>query len=62
MTTDPASPHGAEEAGSGPSASAAARAPEISKLHMESMERHGGVNRHPVIKSNQLEVASWHSS
>lgn len=62
MTTDQASPRSAEEAGSGPSASAVARAPKISKLHMESMERHGGVNRHPEIKSNQLEVASWHSN
>lgn len=54
-------PYGAE-AGSGPSACAAVRDPEISKLHMESMERHRDVNRHPEIKSNQLEVASWHSS
>lgn len=35
---------------------------EISKLLMESKERHGGVNRHPEIKSNQLEEASWQRS
>lgn len=57
----PPAPRGGEEAGSELSRSAAATAPEISKLHMESMEGHGGVNRHPEIKSNQLGVASWHS-
>lgn len=51
---------GAEEAGREPSCSAAVR--EISKLLMESKERHGGVNRHPEIKSNQLEEASWQRS
>lgn len=51
---------GAEEAGSELSCSAAVR--EISKLLMGSKERHGGVNRHPEIKSNQLEEASWQRS
>lgn len=51
---------GAEEAGSELLCSAAVR--EISKLLMESKERHGGVNRHPEIKSNQLEEASWQRS
>lgn len=29
---------------------------------MESIKRHRDINHHPEIKSNQLEVASWHSS
>lgn len=57
----PPAPCGGEEVESELSRSAAATAPEISKLHMESMEGHRGVNRHPEIKSNQLGVASWHS-
>lgn len=57
----PPAPRGGEETGSELLRSAAATAPQISKLHMESMEGHGGVNRHPEIKFNQLGVASWHS-